>query len=228
MRVIKICGITNVQDALVAVQAGADLLGFILHPASPRYTPPAEIVRIISAVKQANRPYDQANGVPAHMSARFVGVFVNVDSHKIKEVLAQTGLDYAQLHGDEPPEALARLQGRGFKAIRPQTLDEALRLAEIFSPLGVADGPALLMDAYHPAAYGGVGQRADWSIAAQVAQRVPRLLLAGGLNAANVAEALASVDPWGVDVSSGVEAAPGRKDHQEVRRFIVNSRCAVH
>ena len=207
MTIVKICGTTNLEDALAAVEAGADLLGFILYAKSPRYVAPAMVAEIVAGVRAA---------VPA--PPRFVGVFVNAPPDEVLAVLAQTGLDLAQLHGDEPAAALAALQGRGFKAVRPTGLDDALALAEAYAALGA--GPDLLIDAYAPHAYGGTGQRADWTAAAAVAQRVPHLLLAGGLTPENVAAAVEAVKPWGVDVASGVEASPGRKDHAKVRAFV--------
>ena len=207
MTIVKICGTTNLEDALAAVEAGADLLGFILYPKSPRYVAPAMVAEIVAGVRAA---------VPA--PPRFVGVFVNAPPDEVLAVLAQTGLDLAQLHGDEPAAALRTLQGRGFKAVRPTGREDALALAEAYTALGA--GPDLLIDAYDPHAYGGTGQRADWTAAAAVAQRVPHLLLAGGLTPENVAAAVEAVKPWGVDVASGVEASPGRKDHAKVRAFV--------
>ena len=209
MTIVKICGTTNLEDALAAVEAGADLLGFILYAKSPRYVTPAVVAEIVAGVRAA---------VPA--PPRFVGVFVNAPPDEMLTVLAQTGLDLAQLHGDEAPSALAALQGRGFKAVRPTGLADALALAAEYAALGADAGPALLIDAFDPHAYGGTGQRADWTAAAAVAQRVPHLLLAGGLTPENVAAAVDAVKPWGVDVASGVEASPGRKDHAKVRAFV--------
>ena len=145
----------------------------------------------------------------------------------MQRILKETGLDLAQLHGGEPPVVLERLQGRAFKALRSTSLAEAEADAEWYADLGPSAGPDLLLDAYHPQAYGGTGQRADWDTAAALARRY-RLLLAGGLTPANVAEAIARVQPWGVDVSSGVETEPGRKDHAAVRAFIAAARGATH
>lgn len=208
---VKICGITNLEDARVALEAGADLLGFILYPKSPRFVEPAAIADILKAIR------DQS---PVSHLPKTVGVFVNEPAERILAILDQTGLDYAQLHSDEPPAMLAQLAGRAFKALRPTSSQEALSQAATFAPLGPPSGPTLLIDAYDPNAYGGTGQRADWKAAAAIAQRHPGLLLAGGLTPANVAAAIRTVRPWGVDVSSGVEAAPGCKDHAQVRAFI--------
>ncbi|NOX62345.1 MAG: phosphoribosylanthranilate isomerase [Chloroflexi bacterium] len=203
---VKICGITTLRDAQVALDAGADMLGFICYPKSPRYIEPERIADILS---QLRRPPDR----------RAVGVFVNEDAERIRRLLDFTGLDLAQLHGDEPPVTLERLEGRAFKALRPASLTEAEVEAEWCADLGPINGPDLLLDAHHPRLYGGTGQRGDWDMAAALAKRY-RLLLAGGLTPANVAEAVARVRPWGVDVSSGVERSPGHKDHDALRAFI--------
>lgn len=205
---VKICGTTNLTDAQVAVAAGADLLGFILYPKSPRYVAPATVGAIVAALRaQGSAPL-------------LVGVFVNAAPGFVAATLADTGLDLAQLHGDEEPAAFAPLAGRIFKALRPLGLEDALTAAARWGPLAPASGPQLLIDAYDPRAYGGTGQRADWAVAAQVAARYPRLVLAGGLSAENVAAAVQAVQPWGVDVASGVEAAPGRKDPAQVHAFV--------
>lgn len=213
---VKICGITNFDDARVALEAGADYLGFILYPKSPRYIPPenAREVRLEIAdwVSQSRTSNPQ--------SPRFVGVFVNETVGHIAETLAFTALDYAQLHGDESPEFLQQLAGKAFKAVRPADAVSARDAATCFAPLGLDDGPQLLIDAYDPAEYGGTGKKADWHVAAELAQRHPRLMLAGGLTPANVAQAVRVARPWAVDVASGVEVSPGRKDHDAVRAFI--------
>lgn len=213
MTKIKICGITNLTDAQVAVESGADYLGFILHPKSPRYVAAPIIREILTALEEAG--YD----VPG------VGVVVNRSLDEITQFMDETGVRYAQLHGDEPLQLVAALEGRGFKALRPATPDD-LAQAGAFAQLAGTDGPQLMVDAYSPAAYGGTGHRADWSLARQAAVHTPRLLLAGGLTPDNVIDSMHSVQPWGVDVSSGVEAEPGRKDHAKVRAFIAAVRAA--
>lgn len=221
---VKICGITNLEDARMAIAAGADLLGFILYAKSPRYVPPEKIAEIVQEIRDWRLEISSATQSPVFSlqspAPKFVGVFVNEPLARIEQILVQTDLDYAQLHSDEEPEALARLSGRAFKALRPTALAEALAAAARFANPGNGDAPRLLIDAYDPAAYGGTGKQADWQIAAAVAQRYPGLLLAGGLTPANVANAIGAVRPWGVDVSSGVEAEPGRKDAAKVRAFV--------
>jgi phosphoribosylanthranilate isomerase len=241
MVTVKICGITNSEDALVAVEAGADFLGFICYAKSPRFVPPEGIRAVVRAVKaaaSASRRASVAAGVgpgsrlgggisinPPRVP-RFVGVFVNAPVADVRHVLDFCGLDYAQLHGDEPVDDLPAIGGRGYKAIRPNTRERAFTDAALYAPLARHHGPHLLIDAYDPGAFGGTGQRTDWELAARLALETRHLLLAGGLTPANVTEAVRAVRPWGVDVSSGVEAAPGRKDHDKVRVFVAAAKAA--
>lgn len=212
---VKICGITNVEDAGVAVEAGADLLGFIFYPASPRYVAPGVVAEIVKALRAGSA----ARGV------RTVGVFVDTKPAEMRATLEATGLDLAQLSGGEPPHSLELLERRAFKGLRPGTWEEADADAEWYADLGPPDGPDLLLDTHRPGAFGGTGEVADWHIAAALAPRY-RLLLAGGLTPDNVQAAIRQVRPWGVDVGSGVEATPGRKDHQKVRAFIHHAKHA--
>ncbi|HRW07936.1 MAG TPA: phosphoribosylanthranilate isomerase [Caldilineaceae bacterium] len=208
MTKIKICGLTNLPDALVATEAGADLLGFILFPKSPRNVTPETIATIIPEVRKVN---------PA---IKTVGVFVNERADRIMAIVAQTGLDYAQLHGDETVDWFTSLNGHCYKALRPADAQEAATQAATFAGLSKLEGLHWMIDAYDAAAYGGTGKRADWQTAANLARQYPGLLLAGGLTPGNVAQAIRVVQPWGVDVASGVEAEPGRKDHAKVRAFV--------
>lgn len=205
---IKICGLTNLDDALVATEAGADLLGFILFAKSPRYVVPEIVAKIIPAVRKVNP------------SIKTVGVFVNERADCIATIVDQTGLDYVQLHGNETPDWFTSLNRRCYKALRPADGEEAASQAATFARLSTLDGLCWMIDAYDANAYGGTGKRADWQTAAQLAQQYPGLLLAGGLTPENVAQAIRVVQPWGVDVASGVEAEPGRKDHEKVRAFV--------
>lgn len=207
MTMVKICGLTNLEDALAAADAGADLLGFIFYARSPRFIQPVQAAALIAQVRQRGH------------TASMVGLFVDAPLHEIQETLRICRLDLVQLHGGEPPHWLEVLQPQAFKALRPTSLDEATAEAEWYADLGPADGPQLLLDTYHPQLHGGSGQVGDWAIAAALAPRY-RILLAGGLTPDNVQQALRQVRPWGVDVSSGVEAAPGQKDHAKVRRFV--------
>ena len=209
---IKICGLTSLDDALAAIDAGADALGFNFYPDSPRYILPAVCANIQSGLR--NR----------HAVVLTVGVFVNAPPAFVAEVLDTCDLDLAQLSGDEPPEVMARLIGRAYKAIRPRTLDEAEHAADEYAPLAT-NRPALLVDAAQVGMYGGTGQRADWSIARRLSA-AHSVLLAGGLRPDNVAEAIRQVDPWGVDVASGVESSPGKKDTHKMVEFVRAARSA--
>lgn len=228
---VKICGITNLADARVAVAAGADLLGFILYAKSPRYIEPEKVAEIIRDLRLEIRDWRLETSLRVQSSVsnlqppKFVGVFVHEPIERIQQLLGETGLDYAQLHSDETPDALAALAGRAFKALRPTSHEQALAEADQFAPLGPLPGPALMIDAHDPNAYGGTGKTADWHAAAAIARQHPGLLLAGGLTPINVAAAIGIVQPWGVDVSSGVEAAPGQKDHAKVRAFIAAAKA---
>jgi len=201
---VKICGITTLDDAFAAIDAGADMLGFNFYPKSPRYITPETCQQIVSRITHhASRP-------------TLVGVFVNSPLADVKAILDGCGLDLAQLHGDEPPEFLAALDWRAFKGLRPATLEQAQADARRYARRAA---PALLVDACRPGAYGGTGHTGDWGLARALAAEYP-ILLAGGLTPENVAEAVAQVQPWGVDVASGVEASPGRKDARKMAAFV--------
>ncbi|MCL4870920.1 MAG: phosphoribosylanthranilate isomerase [Anaerolineae bacterium] len=211
---VKVCGLTRLDDALHAAAVGADYLGFILYPPSPRAVSP-EVVKQITAYLRAAIPTPPL----------LIGVFVNEAAATIAYQLDHLGLDLAQLHGDEVPWMVGSpdspLYGRCYKALRPLSLAEAEAEVEWYLPPDWQDGrPSLLIDAYHPTLRGGTGLAADWGVVAQLAQNTPGLLLAGGLTPENVAEAVQQVRPHGVDVASGVEARPGVKDKEKVERFI--------
>jgi phosphoribosylanthranilate isomerase len=207
--IVKICGLTSLEDAVAAVEAGADMLGFNFYPPSPRYIQP-DLCRAIVTVLNSRG-----------LSARLVGIFVNAPLEQIKTVMHTCDLHLAQLSGDEPPELLDALQGRAYKALRVKDAG-ALQAAQNKYPCQSIP-PAYLVDAYRPGEYGGTGQTADWSLAAQLSSSLS-ILLAGGLTPENVAQAVDQVRPWGVDVASGVESAPGIKDHHKMRRFIQQAR----
>ena len=207
---VKICGLSTVSDALAAVEAGADLLGFNFHPSSPRSIE-IEACRELTSVLRSEFP-----------AVTLIGVFVNRPSQDVEGILRRCHLDLAQLHGDESPEMVAYFRGRAFKAVRLSTdraTGEPLEPVAEFTRARAGRQPALLVDAASARLYGGSGQTADWSAAAELAQRFP-LLLAGGLTPENVAAAVRQVQPWGADVASGVELAPGRKDPAKMRAFV--------
>jgi phosphoribosylanthranilate isomerase len=195
---IKICGIKTVNDALAAMDAGADMLGFNFYPKSLRYVSVGQCRDIMSVMRKYGH-------------ILYVGVFVNASVAEVRAALETCALTLAQLHGDETPEMLNSLYGKAFKAFRgvPLSLNGFAR----------EEAPAFLVDASVKGAYGGTGVKADWPGAAQLATQYP-LLLAGGLTPENVAEAVRRVKPWGVDVASGVESVPGEKDPKKMNAFV--------
>ena len=204
MTKIKICGIKTVNDALAAVDAGADLIGFNFYPKSPRYVHVGMCRNIMSVMRKRGR-------------VTCVGVFVNASIAEIYATMDTLGLNLAQLHGDETPEVMKALDGKAFKAFRgiPENINGFERQS----------APAFLVDAAVKGVYGGSGVTADWNGAAELAKKYP-LLLAGGLTPENVADAVARVRPWGVDVASGVESAPGEKDTGKMSAFVKAVRSA--
>jgi phosphoribosylanthranilate isomerase len=214
MTKVKICGITNFEDALAAAEAGADLLGFNFYKKSPRYISPEAAQSICDALRTQL-------GVSCPV---LIGVFVNEVVGVISAVTRKAGLNGAQLSGDESDNMLAELRGIGFKAIRPMNQAQALDDVNYFRlqfPVN-EHFPSLLLDAYHPQLYGGTGEEASTEVALAVKAEVPRLMLAGGLTPDNVVGRIQSVQPWGVDVASGVQVdgQPGIKDHGLIQAFI--------
>lgn len=216
---VKICGITTIEDGLAATAAGADLLGFVFYDKSPRVVEASRVRKITDALRATTaRP------------PLFVGVFVDEDWRRVADILEIAGLDLAQLHGSEPPLEVGLLAPYAFKALRPATRGDidamVATYAEVLPPTdpATAERPSFLIDAYHPWRFGGTGRRADWPAARLLAERYP-ILLAGGLTPENVQEALAVARPWGIDVSSGVERAPGQKDPTLMRAFVENARA---
>lgn len=198
---VKVCGITNAEDALAAVEAGADALGFIFYEKSPRYVVPAVAANIIAELPPLVTP---------------VGVFVNEGLATVRSIMDTCGLAMAQLHGDENVSYCRELARPAMKALRLRDRGSLLALAEYQGRGGVR---GFVLDAFSELSYGGTGQITDWGLAAEVAKSTP-LLLAGGLTPDNVTEAIRTVRPYGVDVSSGVESAPGKKDHAKMRAFV--------
>lgn len=206
---VKICGITSAEDARLAVEAGADALGFVFFSMSPRRTTPERAATIARELPPA---------------VRRVGVFVNEPRDEMARVADAVGLDLLQLHGDEPPEALEGLPRPAIKAVRVGkgfASEEALRYA--LKAAGILVDTRLPGETQLP---GGTGVPFDWSLVQGLAARVPFLMLAGGLGPSNVAEAIRAVRPHAVDVSSGVESLPGRKDPEKVRAFLKAAREA--
>ena len=209
--IVKICGIKTLSDALAAIDAGADMLGYNFYPKSKRYISINECVEI------------QTELVERGMDVVSVGVFVNASYETILNTLEVCALNLVQLHGDEAPELLEELGEFAFKAIRPRSAEEALSALKIYPRRD--DAPALLVDAYHPSEYGGSGTIGDWSLAKELAAKKP-ILLAGGLRPENVGEAVRQVNPWGVDVASGVESSAGVKDVSKISAFVKAAKSA--
>ncbi|HEY2981958.1 MAG TPA: phosphoribosylanthranilate isomerase [Anaerolineales bacterium] len=207
MTIIKICGIRTLTDALAAIEAGADYLGFNFYRQSPRYIAPQDCAAITALLKKE------------HPEARLVGVYVNSSEAEINAIMESCSLDLAQLHGDESAAFRASVGERAFKALRGAPNGAVESFAR-------AAAPAFLLDAAHKGAYGGTGTTTDWAAAAVLAKRYP-LFLAGGLNPENVGAAVRQVRPWGVDVASGVESSPGEKDAGKMRTFVAAVRSAA-
>lgn len=207
MPFVKICGIKTLEDALAAIEAGADLLGFNFYPKSPRFITPQACAGITSILRQR---------FPAIV---LVGVFVNAPASEIRAVLEAASLHRAQLHGDEPPELLEELGPLAFKAVRLRAGSDTAAQIAPYLRCSASLAPALLVDSSVSGLYGGSGQVGDWNAAARLARQSP-LLLAGGLTPENVSEAIRVVQPWGVDTASGVESAPGVKDAEKMRKFV--------
>jgi phosphoribosylanthranilate isomerase len=198
---VKICGITNPDDAAAAVDAGADALGFVFYRKSPRYVEPQVVKSIVA-------------GLPPFILT--VGVFVNEEVKVVRDLMDSCGLALAQLHGEESAGYCETLGRPVIKAIRLKDRTSLLALAEY---KGRAQVRGFLLDAFAPDTHGGTGRTTDWTIAAELAQSLS-VILAGGLTSDNVATAVATVKPYAVDVSSGVEASPGKKDHAKIRAFV--------
>ncbi len=206
---VKICGITKPEDAACAIEAGADALGFVFWYMSPRKVDPARAAAI-------------ARDLPR--SVLRIGVFVDTPREEMARIADEVGLDMLQLHGDEAPEILAGMPRRVIKAVRVDkrfSHDEALRYVD--KAAGILVDTRLPGETQLP---GGTGVPFDWSLVAGLARRVPFLMLAGGLGPDNVAQAIRAVRPHAVDVSSGVEGLPGRKDPLKIRAFVAAARAA--
>lgn len=204
---VKVCGITNQADALAAIEAGADALGFNFYARSPRYIAPEEAREIISELPPT--------------VVLCVGVFVNEERAATVARMAElSGVAAVQLHGDESPEYCTELSER--------RIIKALRVGKDFAPEQATAyrAESILLDAFSANARGGTGETFDWELARRTREVVAQLYLAGGLTVENVADAIAAVRPYAVDVCSGVELAPGRKDALRVRAFVSAVRAA--
>lgn len=194
---VKVCGITTLEDALRAAELGADALGFIFYPGSPRYIPPPEAAEII-------------RGLPPFVAS--VGVFVDCPSGDIDSIAAACSLTAVQLHGSETPEFCDQFRMKVIKAFRVR---DALLPPEIDH----YRTDAILLDAFVEGSHGGTGKTSSWEVARE-AKRFGRVILAGGLNCENIRNAIETVRPYAVDVSSGVETLPGKKDPIRLAEFL--------
>jgi phosphoribosylanthranilate isomerase len=199
---IKICGVTRLEDALAAARLGCDAIGFNFWPGSKRFVPPAAVRGIVQRL-------------PPLITT--VGVFVNQPEAELREIATESGIQVFQLHGDEPPDLCARLPLPVVKAI---PVDQVRTLSRLLS----YEVSAFLLDT-PSRGFGGTGQPFDWSLAQGVSEVAP-VILAGGLNPDNVADAIRAVRPYAVDVASGVEKAPGVKDAALMARFVAAARKA--
>lgn len=195
---VKICGLTEVNDALDAVELGADFLGFNFYPESPRFVEPEIAQKILEEI-------------PDNVSK--VGVFVNTQISDVVDLAIQLGLDYLQFHGDETPEELNPLGRPWFKAFRLKNMSD-LELIPAY------ECEWILLDAYSETAYGGTGMTAQWDLVHEAKQFGKKIFLAGGLNPDNVEMAIQAVKPWAIDVASGVESSPGVKDRSKMETLI--------
>ena len=198
---VKICGITNYEDAVAAMDMGADLLGFNFYQKSPRYIKPEKAAEII-------------NKLPAFVET--AGVFVNATLGRIKKIIDLCQLNWVQLHGDESPkfcQSLHSLNIRTMKALRIKNKKDIEKAEDFFTD-------AILLDAFHPEKYGGTGLRFDWNIIGHIGKRV---FLAGGINPDNAAAAV-ELGVYGIDVCSGVESEPGEKDKKLMKKLFKNIR----
>jgi phosphoribosylanthranilate isomerase len=196
---IKICGITNFEDAALAAALGVDALGFNFYPKTPRYCAPTSAKSIIDGMGKT-RPV-------------IVGVFVNEDEAKVKETAAFCRLDMIQLHGDESPQYCGRFTAsRLIKSLTPE-------MGKDMDVLNSYPVKAILVDAWDAERYGGTGKTSDWEAARKIALHHP-LILAGGLNESNIRVAITAVSPHAVDINSGIESSPGKKDADKMRRIV--------
>ncbi len=195
---VKVCGITRPEHASAAAQAGADAIGLVFYEPSPRYVTPARARAVCAAL-------------PPLVSV--VGVFVNPQPGEIETVVEGLPVDLLQFHGEEPPELCAGTGKPYVKAVRVRSRDDIVKAAARYT-----DARALLLDAHHDALWGGTGSRFDWSVVPDDVGRP--IVLAGGLTPVNVADAIRLVRPFAVDVSGGVESAPGQKDVESIERFM--------
>ena len=209
MTQVKICGITSLDDARAAIEAGADMLGFNFYRPSPRFIEPSEARKIIESLQSKT----------GAQPITTVGVFVNETSPgSLMRIVEESGVTAVQLHGEESIEFCQRLK----LLLNGKSLIKVLRVIGRFTPTETEayDADAIMLDSFHSEMRGGTGHVFDWSIARSVRELVPRLFLAGGLSPDNVAQAIAQVNPNAVDACSSLESSPGQKDAARMREFV--------
>jgi phosphoribosylanthranilate isomerase len=202
---VKICGITSPQDAVAAAEAGADAIGLMFYPQSARYLPPSAAKAVISEL-------------PPFVAK--VGVFVNASVEEVRQLVEELGLEVIQFHGNETPEFCASFSKPVVKAFRVKDRESLLQLPEFQTS-------AFLLDSFVPGQLGGTGAAFNWDLALEAKSCKRPIILAGGLNASNVAQAVRAARPFAVDVSSGVESAPGIKDAGKMQAFIRAAKTAL-
>jgi phosphoribosylanthranilate isomerase len=202
---IKICGITNLPDAMDAVELGVDFLGFNFYDQSPRFVDALKALKIIQEIPEA---------------VGKVGVFVNCDAQLVIDIATDFNLDLLQFHGDETPEYCRQFGRPYMKALRPQTKADLVQIP-------VFGGDYFLIDAFQENAYGGTGKLANWDLATE-AKAYGKMFLSGGLNIGNLSEAIRLVAPYAVDIASGSESAPGKKDYSKMEKLIKIAKGLVH
>jgi len=206
----KICGITNLEDAHAAIEAGADMLGFNFYSRSPRFIEPSSAREIIEAIR--------SHCSAQHRPVTIVGVFVNESVESVIRIANEAKLDGVQLHGDETIDFCSQLKERS-----PQQF--VIKAMAVNGPIDIASlsrypVDAFMVDAYDRRLRGGTGRVADWAAGHEAAQKLPRVFLAGGLSPENVAQAIAAVRPYAVDACSALEISPGKKDHARMKEFV--------
>lgn len=195
---VKICGLTHLEDTLAAIELGADLLGFNFYPGSARFLPEEEAQRIFQEIP---------TNIPK------VGIFVNEELEAMIDLSLEFGLDFLQLHGDETPELCNSIGHPWYPALRPSSEEDLEMISKYESEY-------VLIDSAQAGEYGGTGKTANWELARTAKNFGKKVILAGGLNPDNVQAAIATVQPYAVDVASGVESRPGRKDFKKMEEFI--------
>ncbi|MGB3082753.1 MAG: phosphoribosylanthranilate isomerase [Candidatus Omnitrophota bacterium] len=225
MTKVKICGITNLGDAMKACDLGADFLGFIFVKGTPRVVDKGTVKEIVNLASWESE---------AHHKPALVGLFKNEDLKKVAEIVISCGLDHVQLHGDESPDYCAKLKNKVWvdgdvriKVIKVFKVKEEIKTIGKYSIGDYEKTDFFVFDTYHPEVAGGTGKKFNWEALNREKERINKpFFIAGGLNPENVSEAVKTVSPYGVDVSSGVEKAPGVKDEKLLKEFIENAKKA--